>query len=78
MTTETPASATKGIAAPPKTVKRDTLMEIEARMQKYWEESHAFEADAPSDDAEFEEHDKYFVTFPYQLQNQFSLLSFSR
>eukprot|EP01116_Phalansterium_solitarium_P012957 TRINITY_DN2974_c1_g3_i1.p2 TRINITY_DN2974_c1_g3~~TRINITY_DN2974_c1_g3_i1.p2 ORF type:complete len:625 (-),score=228.05 TRINITY_DN2974_c1_g3_i1:117-1991(-) len=47
------------------TVKRDTLREIEVRIQKQWEESKAFELDAPEDVSK----PKYVVTFPYPYMN---------
>lgn len=42
-------------------------MEIEARMQKYWEETKAFEVNAPT--GGHLDQPKYFVTFPYPYMN---------
>ncbi|KAJ1741632.1 cytosolic leucyl tRNA synthetase [Coemansia sp. RSA 989] len=56
------------------TVKRDTLMEIEKKWQKDWEERHVFEIDMPEDDSVTPEalHDKYpkwMGTFPFPYMN---------
>lgn len=60
-----------------KTDRRDALVEIEKRYQKFWEEQKFFEVDSPSteedpeQDAEKlrENHPKYFTTMAYPYMN---------
>ncbi|CAK7899569.1 hypothetical protein CAAN3_04S06678 [[Candida] anglica] len=59
------------------TARRDTLIEIEKKYQKYWAEEKFFEVDAPTfeedptDDAEElrEKYPKYFATMAYPYMN---------
>lgn len=44
-------------------------MEIEARMQLFWEENHFFETDAPDADSPESHQEKSLITFPYPYMN---------
>ena len=55
------------MAAPRSTVRRDLLHDIEARAQAKWEETKAFEEDAPAEGTW--DGGKYLVTFPYPYMN---------
>lgn len=52
---------------PKGTAKRDTLLEIEAEMQKYWEENKVFEANAPKEGEPVPP--KFMATFPFPYMN---------
>lgn len=60
-----------------KTDRRDTLVEIEKKYQKYWADNKFFDVDAPTleedaeDDADVlrEKHPKFFVTMAYPYMN---------
>ncbi|KAI8324976.1 leucyl-tRNA synthetase [Martensiomyces pterosporus] len=72
-TTTKNAADSAGVEAK-KTVKRDTLIEIEKKWQKDWQDNHVFEIDMPEDDSVAPEklHDKYpkwMGTFPYPYMN---------
>ena len=55
---------------PEQTIKRDALIEIEQRIQKYWEEERIFEVDAPEYGSDaFLNEPKHMVTFPYPYMN---------
>mmetsp|Transcript_15787 Transcript_15787/g.42569 ORF Transcript_15787/g.42569 Transcript_15787/m.42569 type:complete len:1120 (+) Transcript_15787:457-3816(+) len=50
--------------------RRDKLLEIEADIQRLWEERRTYESDAPAADGEgVADSDKFFVTFPYPYMN---------
>ena len=59
------------------TARRDTLIELEKKYQKYWNEEKFFEVNAPSitEDPETdveklrEKHPKYFATMAYPYMN---------
>ncbi|KAG4095019.1 hypothetical protein H8356DRAFT_1690445 [Neocallimastix lanati (nom. inval.)] len=52
---------------PKGTAKRDTLLEIEAEMQRYWEENKIFEANAPKEGEPIPQ--KFMATFPFPYMN---------
>ncbi|KAL2056891.1 hypothetical protein ABVK25_002630 [Lepraria finkii] len=74
-----PKNATAKTMKMENTEKRDTLIEIEKRYQKKWQEAGVFNADAPSTSeiptgsisaAELrKKHPKYFATFAYPYMN---------
>lgn len=53
------------MAAPAKTARRDSLIEVEKEVQAQWEVSRPFEKDFPDDGTK----DKWFQTFPYPYMN---------
>lgn len=66
-------------AQAPSFARRDRLLEIEAKVQKQWKETKAFEVDADvykgadrkesKGDAKGAKQEKYFCTFPYPYMN---------
>lgn len=50
------------------TFKVEFLRQIEARVQKKWDEQKAFEVDAPAQGRR-NENEKFFVSFPFPYMN---------
>jgi leucyl-tRNA synthetase len=69
MTTTDATAATAKFEEPKKTAKRDALMEIEERIQRYWAKERVFEVDAPLMGTPEATEPKYMVTFPYPYMN---------
>jgi leucyl-tRNA synthetase len=49
--------------------RRDYLRDIETKMKSKWEESNAYEQNAPTDPEEYKAKNKFFNTFPYPYMN---------
>ena len=55
--------------APRNTARRDLLLDLQRRAQARWEETEAFEVDAPARASEAESEAKFFGNFPYPYMN---------
>lgn len=51
------------------TFKVNTLLEIESQVQRRWSTNRTFEVDCPSDEAEYEEKNKFFCNTPFPYMN---------